>query len=128
MLKAINIMWDVDYDGDGNLLPTEINIPEGMTDEEEICEYLSDATGFCHEGFDLVVGLCTFPDNDKNYCKYFEIHENYLIDILERIDNTNEQKGVNLDDFLNNYVWDETWFIYENAKNENKLIMEKEED
>ena len=53
MLKAINIMWDVDYEGDGNLLPTEIEIPEGMTDEEEICEYLSDVTGYCHEGFEL---------------------------------------------------------------------------
>ena len=53
MLKAINIMWDVDYDDNG-YLPTEIDIPEGMTDEDEICEYLSDVTGFCHEGFELV--------------------------------------------------------------------------
>ena len=53
MLKAINIMWDVDYDDDG-YLPTEIDIPEGMTDEEEISDYLSDVTGFCHEGFELV--------------------------------------------------------------------------
>lgn len=35
MLKATNILWDTDYDDDGEL-PTEIDIPEGMTDEDEI--------------------------------------------------------------------------------------------
>lgn len=54
MLKAIKIMWDVDYDSDRNLLPTEIIIPEDITDEDEISDYLSDLTGFCHEGFDLI--------------------------------------------------------------------------
>jgi hypothetical protein len=73
------------------------------------------------------IGLCTFPDDDKDYCKYFEVPKNWLIDILEKIDNMNEQKGVDLEEFLNNYVWDETWFIYELAKDKCKLIMEKEE-
>ena len=54
MLKAINIMWDVDYKKDLKHLPKEIIIPEGMTDENEISDYLSDETGFCHEGFDLI--------------------------------------------------------------------------
>lgn len=31
----------------------EIDIPDGMTDEEEISDYLSDTTGFCHKGFSL---------------------------------------------------------------------------
>lgn len=73
------------------------------------------------------IGLCTFPDDDKDYCKYFEIPKDWLIDILERLDNVNERKDVNLEDFLDNYVWDETWFIYELAKDKGKLIMEKEE-
>ncbi len=54
-MKAINIKWDTD--GDMELLdelPTEIEIPNGMTDEEEISDYLSDETGFCHEGFVLM--------------------------------------------------------------------------
>lgn len=62
-MKAINIEWDV-TDGIEDMtqeeinevlesLPTEVEFPEGMTDEEEICEYLSDVTGFCHEGFEL---------------------------------------------------------------------------
>ena len=37
-----------------NQLPTEMEIPEGITDEEEMSDYLSDETGFCHYGFDLV--------------------------------------------------------------------------
>lgn len=63
-MKAINIEWDV-TDGAEDMtqeeineilesLPTEIDIPEGMTDEDEISDYLSDETGFCHLGFELI--------------------------------------------------------------------------
>lgn len=54
MLKAINIDWDVDCPRDLKGLPTEIEIPQEMKDENEISDYLSDVTGFCHKGFDLV--------------------------------------------------------------------------
>lgn len=50
-MKAINIKWDID---DDVCLPTEINIPIGMTDEDEISDYLTDVTGYCHQGFDLI--------------------------------------------------------------------------
>ena len=53
-MKAINIEWDVDYEEEREDLPTEIDIPEGMIDEEEISDYISDVTGFCHYGFELV--------------------------------------------------------------------------
>ncbi len=54
-MKAINIKWDTDGDIELlNELPVEMEIPEGMTDEEEISDYISDETGFCHMGFDLV--------------------------------------------------------------------------
>lgn len=54
-LKATNILWDVDYYDyyDDGELPTEIDIPEGMTDEDEISDYLSEVTGYCHQGFEL---------------------------------------------------------------------------
>lgn len=52
-MKATNIMWDVDYDENGDFLPSEIEIPEGMEDEDEISDYLSDVTGYCHEGYVL---------------------------------------------------------------------------
>lgn len=51
-MKAINIIWDTD--GEYVELPNEIEIPNGMTDEEEISDYITDETGFCHCGFELV--------------------------------------------------------------------------
>jgi hypothetical protein len=54
-MKAINIEWDTD--GDMELLkqlPTEIEIPEEIVDEDEISDYLSDQTGFCHYGFEVI--------------------------------------------------------------------------
>lgn len=54
-MKAININWDTDGDIEVlNQLPDEINIPQGMTDEDKISDYLSDETGFCHYGFELI--------------------------------------------------------------------------
>lgn len=53
-MRAINIMWDVDKEEDLEYLPTEIKIPKGMTDEEEISDYITEETGFCHNGFELV--------------------------------------------------------------------------
>lgn len=53
-LKAVDIDWDVDSEDERDLLPSEIEIPEEMVDEEDISDYLSDVTGFCHKGFRLV--------------------------------------------------------------------------
>ena len=53
-MKAVDIEWDVDCQEDLEDLPTEIKIPEGLEDEEDISDYISDVTGFCHKGFRLV--------------------------------------------------------------------------
>jgi hypothetical protein len=34
-------------------LPLEIEIPEELTDDEDISDWLSDEFGYCHEGFEL---------------------------------------------------------------------------
>lgn len=52
-MKAINIKWDVDDEDDLKDLPTEMEIPEGMEDEDEISDWLSDQAGHCHYGFEL---------------------------------------------------------------------------
>lgn len=64
MLKAINIMWDTDGDNEiFESLPKEMFIPDELEimyekDKEyaleEISEWLSDETGFCHGGFEVV--------------------------------------------------------------------------
>lgn len=51
-MKAVNIEWDTDGNEDV-ILPSKIEIPEEMTDENEISDYLSDLTGYCHFGFEL---------------------------------------------------------------------------
>lgn len=57
MLKAINIKWDLDVENmEAKVelsLPREIIVPEDMTDEDEISDYISEFTGFCHKGFEL---------------------------------------------------------------------------
>lgn len=56
-MKAINIDWDIDQEDieNGVDLPTEIEIPADIDpdDDDAISDYLSDVTGFCHNGFDL---------------------------------------------------------------------------
>lgn len=64
MLKAINIKWDTD--GDEKVLqdlPTEMIIPDELAEYysadreyvmEEISDWLSEETGFCHDGFEIV--------------------------------------------------------------------------
>lgn len=64
MLKAINIKWDTDEDMKVlNELPTEMIIPNELEELykkdreyalEEISDWLSDETGFCHDGFEVV--------------------------------------------------------------------------
>lgn len=63
MLKAINIKWDTDGDKEMlNELPTEMIISDELEEMykkdkeyalEEISDWLSDETGFCHAGFEL---------------------------------------------------------------------------
>lgn len=60
-MKAVNIKWDTDGDLELRDLPKEIEIPEYLIDEdtdideyeEEIADYISEVTGYCHFGFDL---------------------------------------------------------------------------
>ena len=53
-MKAFNIQWDTDGDMElFNNLPKEIQIPDGITDEDDVSDYISTETGFCHFGFDL---------------------------------------------------------------------------
>lgn len=63
MLKAINIKWDTDRDIKVfDELPTEMIIPNKLEELykkdreyalEEISDWLSDETGFCHAGFEI---------------------------------------------------------------------------
>ena len=58
-MKAVNIIWDIDTEdmemcADNLDLPSEIEIPDNLIDEEDISDYITELTGFCHCGFDIV--------------------------------------------------------------------------
>lgn len=54
-MKAVNIIWDVDFEEDFDFLPNEIEIPPEITDDDEISDYISNVTGFCHMGFEVTL-------------------------------------------------------------------------
>lgn len=50
-MRAVEIDWDTDGDMEALAdLPTEIDIPEGIS-KEEISDYITDLTGYCQRGF-----------------------------------------------------------------------------
>mgnify|MGYP004708144147 FL=1 len=50
-MKAVNILWDTDGNTDTlDSLPTEIEIPDNIS-ENEISDYISVITGYCHMGY-----------------------------------------------------------------------------
>ena len=80
-MVAYDIKWDTDGDKDVfDNLPSEVNIPEEMVDDEEISDYVSDETGFCHAGFKLGIRfrgqICPFDYELINENVFrFEIHD-----------------------------------------------------
>lgn len=109
MKKAINIKWDTDGDTEAlNNLPTEIKIPDWVYDEEDsqediiedISNYISNETGFCHNGFELV-------DMKKYLVKVVETFEHTFVvnadskDEAEDIVNSNPNGGCDpFDDYV----------------------------
>ncbi len=56
-MKAINIQWDTDGDKELlSFLPTEMEIPDNVNKEdiEDISDWISNETGYCHFGFEIV--------------------------------------------------------------------------
>ena len=51
-LAAVNIDWDTDSDEELEYLPKAMLIPEKIN--TTIGDYLTEKTGFCHKGFELI--------------------------------------------------------------------------
>lgn len=83
-LVAYDIKWDTDGDEEVlHDLPKGILIPDGMVDDEEISDYVSAETGFCHTGFKLGIRfrgqICPFNYEQINENVFrFEIHNFFL--------------------------------------------------
>lgn len=81
-MKAVGIEWDVDSDKELEWLPKEMEIPPEITDVDEVSDYLSDTTGYCHKGFKIeefqdACPVCgtLFPTDDRmDFIPVKEIH------------------------------------------------------
>lgn len=52
-MRAVSINWDTDGERITGL-PTEVDIPEEITDEDDVADYLSDTFGYCVFGFGII--------------------------------------------------------------------------
>lgn len=66
--------------------------------------------------------LDTFPPTDDKYCTMFVVTTEYLKEYISDIDSYNENCGADVDNFYLNYIWDETYILYEKALNADKLV------
>lgn len=121
-LRVPDLMFDFWRKSKGDFLKTHSNVSEQAYDGTVLC--LDDAYEPMKTGFTV---LCTFPEDDKNYCHQFSVETVWLANALDKMDYCNEQKGVDLENFLQNYCWVETYAIYKMAKAENRIIAEMEE-
>lgn len=77
-MKAINIDWDIDCDENIEEieLPTEIIIPDNITDDEEISDYISNVSGYCHNGYILIKDFLDIKVGD-DVIAYDEYNHDY---------------------------------------------------
>lgn len=68
---------------------------------------------------DAVVELCTFPCIDDYYCKVFYVRKGWLKTQLEDYEN--------LEKFLEEYTWDETYSIHREAKADYRILYEEDQ-
>lgn len=71
-MKAVNIAWDCgDTGADPKTLPKQIKIPKDITDKEEMSEYVTQKTGFAHQGFELAYDVKRVHfSHDKDFAKF----------------------------------------------------------
>lgn len=95
MLKAINIKWDTDGDKEVlNALPTEMIVPDELDEMykkdrefalEEISDWLSDETGFCHYGFEVVKVITKESVENELYDFFNDKMETGDVSEIERV-------------------------------------------
>lgn len=109
-MKATNIEWDVDFEEDENEeelmaelnLPTEIELPDGMEDEDDISDYISELTGFCHYGFDLEESDKYFGLTEERYNQmmfYYNNDRNAVRQVVNEWTVETCNKGYNVVDY-----------------------------
>ena len=86
-MKAVNIRWDTEENTES--LPTEIEIPENIANnvkdmddyDDEIGDYISAVTGFCHCGFEIIVQQYRCPWLHRGMVRFEKVET----DIMEKV-------------------------------------------
>lgn len=71
------------------------------------------------------IELDTFPESAGTSSIRFVVEKEWLIPILESLDSFHLRKGVDLDNFLNNYDYSETDLIRDLAMRQGKILHEE---
>lgn len=81
-------------------LPKETGIPEGLTNEDEISDWLSDTYGYCHKGFTLKKSPRETLVNIINNClpNQYKVLEttSYSLVVKDRESNTNLEINIKI--------------------------------
>lgn len=99
------------------------NIKYGKDKEiSKVCPYCMTDKYLVNIGECII--LDTFPDDDNDYQKCFIVEKKFFENILSAFDSFNERKGIDIERFLQNYIWDETEAIYKIAKAQDNILAE----
>lgn len=110
----------------GTILTTEpfdfgdkdyIELDDDNSPDFSACEHI------CFQLEPDTVLLATYGDIGCSE-KWFVVSEKHLIALLEKMDEYNERKGVDLDNFLQNYCFDETEYIYAAVDGSGHILCE----
>ena len=78
------------------------------------------------KGKNNCIFLDTFPEEDKYYCKSFSVPMAWVIELMDSVSHLANGEPFNLQTFLDNYIWEETDFIYNQAEKAGVLLGEKQ--
>lgn len=97
-LKAVNIQWDEgDQENSEVDLPKEILLPYGMTDIEEISDYITATTGYLHYGFGLEAYAVSAETQEAAKPYYVRLHYAWEINANNDVFHAFETTDPNVD-------------------------------
>lgn len=75
-----------------------------------------------------IIYICTFPSDDEYYyCHNFVVSTRWLVNWVKHFNQKYKNRlieKVTIKRLLNEYTWDESWLIYQDAKYENAIAEE----
>lgn len=70
--------------------------------------------------------LDTFPEEDKYYCNSFSVPLGWFMELMDSVSRLANGEPFDLQAFLDNYIWEETDFIYKQAQKAGVLLGGKQ--